>query len=169
MNPFSAKAFEFKPSGAIDLGDGGAPAFGDFTAPKKKKQDAASLQAEAKKKKDDEMAKLPTKGKPSDFFIMDYQEGDESDPTGGCRIPTMDQKMFIFSNYPTCAQLPAMIGKVYELYFLAKDIEEKEAAKKAYGKPEHRKGYGGPDASSEEEDTNYGKPMKQTKKNPAGI
>ena len=60
-------------------------------APKKsKKQDAASLRAEAQKKKEAEMAKLPTKGKPSEFFIMDYAEGDMNDPTGGNRVPTQE-------------------------------------------------------------------------------
>ena len=80
---FGSTEFVFKPSGAIDLGDGGAPAFGDFQPAGKKKKDAATLKAEAEKKKQDELEKLPTKGKPAEFFIMDYAEGDTSDPTGG--------------------------------------------------------------------------------------
>jgi len=165
MNPFSAPAFEFKPKGVIDLGDDGAPAFDDFMAPKKKKQDAASLRKEAEAKKQEELNKLPTKGKPSEFFIMDYAEGDQNDPTGGQRLPTTEQKMFIFSNYPMSSQLPAMIGKVYELYFFAKDREDKIAEAAAYGKPKRQALV----ESSDEEDTNFGgKPVKATKKNPTG-
>jgi len=165
MNPFSAPAFEFKPKGVIDLGDDGAPAFDDFMAPKKKKQDAATLRKEAEAKKQEELNKLPTKGKPSEFFIMDYAEGDQNDPTGGQRLPTQEQKIFIFANYPMSSQLPAMIGKVYELYFFAKDREDKAAEAAMYAKGPKRAQLM---ESSEEEDTNFGAPVKQNKKNPTG-
>lgn len=113
------------------------------------------------------MNKLPTKGKPSEFFIMDYAEGDMNDPTGGCRLPTQEQKIFIFANYPTSSQLPAMITKIYELYFFAKDREDKAAEAAAYGKPKNRQQQ--QELSSEEEDTNFGgAPIKPTKKNPGG-
>ena len=132
---FGAKEFVFKDPKAIDLGDGGAPDFEAFAPTKKKKQDAAALKLEAEKKKQAELDALPTKGKPSDFFIMDYEPNDTNDPTGGQRLPTQEQKIFIFTHYPTCAQLPAMIGKLYELYFAAKKREEEEAEKARYGKP----------------------------------
>lgn len=46
------------------------------------KLSAEELKEQARKKKEEEDAKLPTKGKPSDFFIMDYDPSDGNDPTG---------------------------------------------------------------------------------------
>ena len=60
-----------------------------------------------------ERAKLSFKGKPAEFFIMDYIEGDMTDQTGNCRIPTEEQKMFIFTHYPTEVQPQAMVAKIY--------------------------------------------------------
>ena len=34
---------------------------------------------------------------------MDYIEGDQRDPTGQCRVPTTEQRVFIFTHYPTFA------------------------------------------------------------------
>ena len=100
----------------------------DFAAggkkPKKKTQ--AELEEEKRKAKEAEDAKLSFKGKPSDFFIMDYIPGDARDPTGNFRVPTQDQSIFIFTHYPTEAQPQAMILKLYQLYQDAALHEEKE-------------------------------------------
>ena len=111
----------------IDLGDdeGG---FDHFDKPKakqgKKKLTAEELKEQARKKREEEEAKLPTKGKPSEFFILDVDYESNDDPTGQQRVPTQEQKMFIFQHYPTCAQPTLMISKIYELYFFAKDKED---------------------------------------------
>ena len=108
---FGAKEFRFKDPNAIDLGDDGEgkieDPFGHFQTGKgnkqAKKKDAATLKAEAQKRKEEEEAKLPTKGKPSDFFIMDYLMGDTQDLTGQCRVPTQEQKVFVYTHYPNNA------------------------------------------------------------------
>ena len=83
---------------------------------------------------------MPTKGKPSDFFIMDYEEGDTTDPTGSQRLPTEEQKLFIYTNYPTFSQPSDMILKLYSLYFMALEIEQAvEREKQAYAKPSQGK------------------------------
>ena len=87
---FQAKEFKFKDPNAIDLGDDGdgkiEDPFSHFASGKgnkgAKKKDAATLRAEAQKRKEEEEAKLPTKGKESEFFIMDYVMGDTQDLTG---------------------------------------------------------------------------------------
>lgn len=72
--------------------DDDAPNFDDFMAGgnKKKKKTQAELDEERKREKEAEDAKLSFKGKPADFFIMDYIEGDMTDVTGNCRVPTQD-------------------------------------------------------------------------------
>lgn len=74
---------EFKPKDpkAIDLGDDGEVNF-EFGASKKKRKTQEELRREAEAKKAEEDAKLSYKGKPSSFFIMDFQQGDTRDPTG---------------------------------------------------------------------------------------
>jgi hypothetical protein len=77
----------------IDMGDddGG---FGALEAGisnkknKKKNMTNEERQAESKRRKEEEEAKLSTKGKSSEFFIMDYEPGDQRDPYGNCRVPT---------------------------------------------------------------------------------
>ena len=49
---------------------------------KKKKKTAEELAAEKAREKAEADAKLSFKGKPANFFIMDYVEGDTRDPTG---------------------------------------------------------------------------------------
>jgi peptide chain release factor subunit 3 len=68
--------------------DDDAPGFGDFGASKKKKKTADELAAEKAKAQAEADAQLPTKGKPSSFFVMDYTPGDGRDPTGQSRVPT---------------------------------------------------------------------------------
>lgn len=129
--------FKFKPANAIDLGneDDGDDPYAALVAGKstkskaKAKNDAATLKQEAAKRKLEEEAKLPTKGNPSDFFIMDWVPGDTNDVTGQGRVPTEEQKIFIFTHYPNCAQLQMMIAKVYELYYFAVGKEQKEQEK----------------------------------------
>ena len=130
-NPFAASfkpATVFKPKDPRAIMDDDDDAPFDFAAggkkPKKKTQ--AELEAEKKRAKEAEDAKLSFKGKPSDFFIMDYIPGDPRDPTGNFRVPTQDQSIFIFTHYPTEAQPPAMILKLYQLYQDAALHEEKE-------------------------------------------
>ena len=74
------------------------------------------MQEEARKKKEEEDAKKPTKGKPSSFFVMEYVHGSQKDPTGQMREPNQEQKMFIFMHYPTYSQESDMIGKLHELW-----------------------------------------------------
>ena len=131
-NPFGAASFKpatvFKPKDPRAIMDEDDDAPFDFAAggkkPKKKTQ--AELEAEKKRAKEAEDAKLSFKGKPSDFFIMDYIPGDQRDPTGNFRVPTQDQSIFIFTHYPTEAQPQAMILKLYQLYQDAALHEEKE-------------------------------------------
>lgn len=130
-NPFAASfkpATVFKPKDPRAIMDEDDDAPFDFAAggkkPKKKTQ--AELEAEKKRAKEAEDAKLSFKGKPSDFFIMDYIPGDQRDPTGNFRVPTQDQSIFIFTHYPTEAQPQAMILKLYQLYQDAALHEEKE-------------------------------------------
>lgn len=130
-NPFAASfkpATVFKPKDPRAIMDDDDDAPFDFAAggkkPKKKTQ--AELEAEKKRAKEAEDAKLSFKGKPSDFFIMDYIPGDPRDPTGNFRVPTQDQSIFIFTHYPTEAQPHAMILKLYQLYQDAALHEEKE-------------------------------------------
>ena len=130
-NPFAASfkpATVFKPKDPRAIMDDDDDAPFDFAAggkkPKKKTQ--AELEAEKKRAKEAEDAKLSFKGKPSDFFIMDYIPGDPRDPTGNFRVPTQDQSIFIFTHYPTEAQPQAMILKLYQLYQDAALHEEKE-------------------------------------------
>ena len=130
-NPFAASfkpATVFKPKDPRAIMDEDDDAPFDFAAggkkPKKKTQ--AELEAEKKRAKEAEDAKLSFKGKPSDFFIMDYIPGDPRDPTGNFRVPTQDQSIFIFTHYPTEAQPQAMILKLYQLYQDAALHEEKE-------------------------------------------
>ena len=132
---------EFKPkdTNAIDLGDeGGFPGFGDsgMGGGKKKKKGQAELQEERKKKKEEEDAKKPTKGKPSSFFILDYDPNSNADPNGNHRVPTADQRIFIYTNYPTFSQETDMIVKIYELYFLA---QQEEQEKEMYSKQPRNK------------------------------
>ena len=130
-NPFAASfkpATVFKPKDPRAIMDEDDDAPFDFAAggkkPKKKTQ--AELEAEKKRAKEAEDAKLSFKGKPADFFIMDYIPGDQRDPTGNFRVPTQDQSIFIFTHYPTEAQPQAMILKLYQLYQDAALHEEKE-------------------------------------------
>ena len=130
-NPFAASfkpATVFKPKDPRAIMDEDDDAPFDFAAggkkPKKKTQ--AELEEEKRKAKEAEDAKLSFKGKPSDFFIMDYIPGDARDPTGNFRVPTQDQSIFIFTHYPTEAQPQAMILKLYQLYQDAALHEEKE-------------------------------------------
>ena len=130
-NPFAASfkpATVFKPKDPRAIMDDDDDAPFDFAAggkkPKKKTQ--AELEAEKKRAKEAEDAKLSFKGKPSDFFIMDYIPGDPRDPTGNFRVPTQDQSIFIFTHYLTEAQPHAMILKLYQLYQDAALHEEKE-------------------------------------------
>ena len=177
---FGAKEFKFKDPNAIDLGDDGdgkiEDPFGHFGAGSKpnkqaKKKDAATLRAEAQKRKEEEEAKLPTKGKPSDFFIMDYLMGDTQDLTGQCRVPTAEQRLFVFTHYPNCAQPSMMIAKIYELFFFAKTKEEKELAAQAaqaYKQGPRNRNNGQNDQNDIEddlgEDSNFGVPQRK----PAG-
>lgn len=135
------EATEFKPTDPKRILDEDEPGgFDHFQPkPKNKKIDPAKLKEAAKQKKLEEDAKLPTKGKPSEFFIMDWLPGDTNDVTGQCRVPTGPQKLFIYEHYPTCSQLPMMITKIYELYFSAKAKEDKELEQEAYKKPGYRK------------------------------
>ena len=57
----------------------------DFAAggrKKTKQKTQAELKAEQAKAKEEADARLSYKGKPSSFFIMDFVEGDQRDPTG---------------------------------------------------------------------------------------
>ena len=130
-NPFAASfkpAAVFKPKDPRAIMDEDDDAPFDFAAggkkPKKKTQ--AELEADKRRAKEAEDAKLSFKGKPSDFFIMDYIPGDPRDPTGNFRVPTQDQSIFIFTHYPTESQPQAMILKLYQLYQDAALHEEKE-------------------------------------------
>ena len=55
---------------------------------KTQREEFALLQSTQAKEEAD--AKLSYKGKPSTFFIMDYVEGDQRDPTGQSRVPTSE-------------------------------------------------------------------------------
>ena len=110
--------------------------FGAFGASKKKKKTAEELAAEKAKAQAEADAQLPTKGKPSSFFVMDYTPGDTRDPTNQCRVPTSAQSLFIYTHYPTQSLPEAMIMKLYELYDAAARMEQiKEAEKNLYKKP----------------------------------
>ena len=78
--------------------------FGVGASKKKGKKTAAELAEEKKKAQEEADAALPTKGKPSSFFVMDYVQNDPRDPTGQCRVPTKEQSVFIFIHYPTNSQ-----------------------------------------------------------------
>lgn len=80
---------------------------------KKKQKTQAELEAEKKRAEEEANAKLSFKGKPSTFFIMNYIEGDATDPTGQCRVPTDEQRVFIFTHYPTDSLPHLMIIKIY--------------------------------------------------------
>lgn len=83
------------------------------------------------KKKEEEDAKKPTKGKPSSFFVMDYDQNSTADPYGNGRVPTTEQRIFIFTHYPTESQESQMISKLYELWSLAnQDEKDKETYSK---------------------------------------
>lgn len=92
------------------------------------------------------------------------------DPTGNCRVPTNEQRIFIFTHYPTESQPSAMINKIYTLYQDAYNYEEAERRRKeAYTKPKTT----GPKVVMEEQDevidltqeSGFGQPVgaKQTK------
>ena len=131
-NPFGAASFKpstifrVKDPRAIMDDDDDAPL--DFTAGGKKprKKTQAELDEEKRKAKEAEDAKLSFKGKPAEFFIMDYMPGDPRDPTGNYRVPTQPQALFIYTHYPTESQPQAMILKLYQLYQDAATHEEKE-------------------------------------------
>ena len=73
------------------MGDDDDEPIGFAVGGKKKKQKTqAELAAEKAKAKEEADAKLSYKGKPSTFFIMDYVEGDQRDPTGQSRVPTSE-------------------------------------------------------------------------------
>lgn len=110
--------------------DDDAPLFDFQPANKKKKKTQAELDEERRKEKEAEDAKLSFKGKPSEFFIMDHQPGNTDDPTGNCRVPTQEQRVFIFTHYPTESQPQAMINKIYQLYQEAFSHEESEKKRK---------------------------------------
>lgn len=63
-----------------------------FSAPKKKKQ--GPTKADLDKKKEEENAALPTKGKPAEFFYV----APHIDPSQ--RVPNNDQSVFMFTHYP---------------------------------------------------------------------
>ena len=67
------------------------------------------MKFEAQKKKEEEDAKKPTKGKSSDFFAMESDMNSNADPYGYHKVPNQEQKVFIFTHYPTFAQETAMI------------------------------------------------------------
>lgn len=174
-NPFASGAIkEFKPvteKKTIMGDDDDAPIDFEFGASKKKKKKTqAELQAEKAKADEDAKAKLPHKGKPSDFFVMDFVEGDQRDTTGGCRVPTKEQSVFIYTHYPTDSAPSAMIAKIYWLWSEAKNAElAEEAAKNAYNKPAGRGRKEEVEVYEEvlldEEDTTFGAPVgKQNKK-----
>ena len=86
---FQVKEFRVKDPRAIMDEDDDAPF--DFAAgasKKKKQKTQAELDEEKRKAKEEEDAKLSYKGKPAEFFIMDYLPGDQTDPTGNQRVPT---------------------------------------------------------------------------------
>jgi len=118
------------------MGDDAPVDFGAFGASKKKKKTAEELATEKAKAQAEADAQLPTKGKPSTFFVMDYVIGDSRDPTNQCRVPTPTQSVFIYTHYPTQSSPDTMIMKLYELYDAAARIEQsKEAEKNLYKKP----------------------------------
>ena len=140
-NPFggssdSGSTFEvkaFKPKGVIGLEDDDDKGGFDQLAAgksKKKKNDRAAMKQEIAKKKEEELASKPTKGKNSDFFILDYDPTSNDDPYGNCRVPNQEQELFIYTHYPTFSQRTQMIIKLYELYHFAKAEEDSEEAYK---------------------------------------
>ena len=145
-NPFAAGSVkEFKPKVAKGIMDDDDDAPVDFAAfgqsKKNKKKTAEELAAEKAKAKAAAEAALPTKGKPSSFFVMDYAPGDPRDLSGGCRVPNQEQRVFIYTHYPTCSADSMMIAKIYELYAIAFNMEQAELAEKdAYGKKPVSKG-----------------------------
>lgn len=97
------KPTEFKPPGQKSIMDDDDATFDSlaFQPQKNKKKTAAELAAERKKAEEEALAKLSYKGKPSSFFIMGHVPGDLTDPTGQSRVPTQEQKLFIYEHYPT--------------------------------------------------------------------
>ena len=86
---FKPKEFKMKDPRAIMDDDDDAPFdFAAGAAKKKKQKTQAELDEEKRKAKEEEDAKLSYKGKPSEFFIMDFVPGDLRDPTGNNRVPT---------------------------------------------------------------------------------
>jgi hypothetical protein len=153
------------------MDDDDAPLDFEFGASKKSKaKTAAQLAAEKAKAEEEANAKLSFKGKPSSFFIMDHVEGDQQDPTGSSRVPTAEQRVFIYANYPTESLPHLMIMKIYQLYADAVAHEKaKEREKEAY-KPASRSKQPAVETYEEiilndEEETTFGMlPKKQTKK-----
>ena len=82
------------------------------------------MRAEAAKKKEEEDAKKPTKGKPSSFFAMETDMSSNDDPNGYHKVPNQDQSMFIYTHYPMHSQKSEMILKIYELYYWAYNEEQ---------------------------------------------
>lgn len=65
-------------------------------------------------RKEEEDAKLPTKGKPSSFFLLE-------DDT-----PNKDQKLFVFEHYPTHGAHEDMVAILSWLYNTAAENEAYE-------------------------------------------
>lgn len=114
----------------MDEDDNAPFGFDHFVAGGKKQKNKKKTQEELKAEKDkadaEANAKLTFKGKPSEFFVMDYVPGDARDPTGQFRVPNTAQSVFIFTNYPTESQADKMILKLYSLYQDAVNHEQAE-------------------------------------------
>ena len=83
----------------------------------------------AKRKKEEEDAKLHTKGKPSSFFIIEY------DGEGNPQLNT-DQKNFIFLHYISYSDPSDMLMIIDWLHGNALELEaEAKRTKDAYSKP----------------------------------
>lgn len=84
-------------------------------------------------------------------------------------MPTQEQRVFIFTHYPTCSREDLMIAKIYELYADASTAEQLKAqSQAAYGRPSKKQAAQAQAYEEElidEEDTTFGSaPTKQNKK-----
>lgn len=92
-NMNASTSTEFVPQGVMAKTDEQFPDLADaFSAPSKKKK--GPTKADLQKKKEEENANLPTKGKPSSFFFVEPNL-DES-----LRKPNQEQSVFMYTHYP---------------------------------------------------------------------
>jgi len=167
-NPFAAMSgstfkptsTEFVPAGVMAKTDEQFPDLADaFSAPKKKKT-LGPTKAELAKKKEEENANLPTKGKPSTFFVV---------ANDGVRTPTSDQMVFIYSNYPAYGQNPTeMLDWLYGQAFAMEEAERvKVEQEQVYSKGPTTRSKKARDDEYEfdTEDSNFGGLPQKQKKN----